>query len=695
MSTKVKSPDDLPKKPGIYIMKDLDDKIIYIGKSKSLRTRVKSYFKEKHDQPKTKILMSHFNSLEYIITDSEKEALILEANLIKKHKPRYNIRLKDDKRYPYVKITEENFPRLIITRNISKTGNYFGPFTDVGSVRQTVKFLKSLFKIRTCRKMDGPCLNCQINLCYGPCAGNISKKEYNELIKKIDLFFQGKYTKIIENLEKEMDESASEFNFEKAAVLRDQIASIVEVMEKQFVDFADELDQDVIAMSFDGDKAIVVVFSIRNGKINGKDDFLMSGVKNNKSYEVISAFIQQYYGINRHVPKEIILEEKIKDKEENQLIIEWLTDLREESQVKSNSLKEGNKDKLNSLEEGNKDKLNSLEEGNKDKLNSLEEGNKDKLNSLKEGNKDKLDSLKEGNPVKSNSLKEKNQVKSNNLEEENEIKVSNQKKRNEVKLTVPLEGSKLRLIRMVAKNAEIIKKQKKKMKNGMIELKKYLKLPKLPRIIEGYDVSNISGKLAVGSKVSFLDGTPNKKQYKRFKLETPGPNDYEMMRELLSRRLKPLTDCNEDDEIANKCEKPNLILIDGGKGQLAIATEVLKKYNLEHIPVIGLAKEFEEIFIPQSQTPIIIPQNNEALHLLQRVRDEAHRFAVTYHRKLRSKTIEGSELDNIVGIGKKRKIKLLKHFGDIEKIKKASVDEIANVKGLNKTIAKTVYDNFH
>lgn len=595
MSTKVKSPEDLPKKPGIYIMKNSDDEIIYIGKSKSLQNRVKSYFKDKYDTPKTKILMSHFNSLEYIITDSEKEALILEANLIKKHKPKYNIRLKDDKRYPYVKITNEDFPRLIITRNIGKTGSYFGPFTDVGSVRQTVKFLKSLFKIRTCRRMDGPCLNCQIDLCYGPCAGNISKNEYKKLINKIDLFFQGKYTEIIKNLEKEMKESSKNFNFEKAAVLRDQIASIAEVMEKQFVDFADELDQDVIAMSFDGDSAIVVVFSIRNGKINGKDDFLMSGAKNNKSNEVISAFIQQYYGINRHVPKEIILEEKIKNKEEFILIVDWLSDLRGEK----------------------------------------------------------------------------------------------------VEISVPLEGSKLRLIRMVAKNAEIIKKQKKKMKNAMIELKKYLKLPKLPRIIEGYDVSNISGKLAVGSKVSFLDSKPNKKQYKRFKLETPGPNDYEMMRELLSRRLKPLANCTDDEEGTIKCEKPDLILIDGGKGQLGIATEVLKKYNLEYIPIIGLAKEFEEIFVPQSSNPIKIPQNNEGLHLLQRVRDESHRFAVTYHRKLRSKNIEGSELDDIVGVGKTRKINLLKHFGDIEKIKNATIEEISAVKGLNKKVAKAVYDNFH
>ncbi|MDR2967739.1 MAG: excinuclease ABC subunit UvrC [Methanobacteriaceae archaeon] len=609
MSTKVESAEDLPKKPGIYIMKDSDDKIIYIGKSKSLKNRVKSYFKDKYDSPKTQILMSHFNSLEYIITDSEKEALILEANLIKKHRPKYNIRLKDDKRYPYVKITDEDFPRLIITRNIGKTGSYFGPFTDVGSVRQIVKFLKSLFKIRTCRRMDGPCLNNQIDLCYGPCDGNISKKEYKKSIAKIDLFFQGKYSEIIKNLEGEMREAASVQNFEKAAVMRDQIASIAEVMEKQFVDFTDELDQDIIASSFDKDSAIVVVISIRNGKINGKDDFLMAGTKDNKVNEVISAFIQQYYGINRHVPKEIILEEAIEDKSEEKLIIDWLSDLRD------------------------------------------------------------------GN----------------------------------MEITVPKDGVKLRLVRMASKNADIIKKQKKKMQNAMIEIKKYLKLEKLPRIIEGYDVSNISGKLAVGSKVSFLDSKQNKKQYKRFKLETSGPDDYGMMRELLSRRFKSLANLNGGDFNKNNLgikdkntelnyerkEEPNLILIDGGKGQLKIATEVLKEYGLEHIPVIGLAKEFEEIFIPQSQNPIIIPKNNEGLQLLQRVRDEAHRFAVTYHRKLRSKAIEESELDNIKGIGKKRKINLLKHFGDIENIKKASVDEIANVKGLNKRVARVVYDIFH
>ncbi|AMK15342.1 excinuclease ABC subunit UvrC [Methanobrevibacter olleyae] len=609
MSTKVNSPDELPQKPGIYIMKDKNEEIIYVGKSKSLKNRVKSYFQKNLDRAKTQVLMSHFNSLEYIVTNSEKEALILEANLIKKHRPRYNIRLKDDKRYPYVKLTDEDFPKIVITRNIGKTGTYYGPFTDVTAVRQTVKFLKQLFRIRTCKRMNGPCLNSQIDLCYGPCNGQITKEEYQEHIKKIDLFFQGKYNKIIKDLESEMKEAASKEEFEKAAIIRDQINSIDEVMKKQFVEFENDLDQDIIAISYTIQNAVVVVMNIRSGKIVGKDDFLMDGSRHTRSDEVISAFIKQYYGINRHIPKEILLEEEIPD---NELIEEWLSDLR--------------------------------------------------------GNK--------------------------------------------VSLKVPQKGNKLRLVRMASKNANIIKNQKQKMENSMIELKKYLKLEKLPRVIEGYDISNISGKLAVGSKVSFLDGKPNKKQYKKFKMNTPGPNDFAMMKELLERRLKPLKEhydklrINEEDIKNKKSEtekveplklgdEPNLIVIDGGKGQLGMAVDVLNEYKLNHIPIISLAKEFEEIYIPNSSFPIKIPQNNEALHLLQQVRDESHRFAVTYHRKLRSKKIEESPLDNIVGVGKKRKIELLKHFKDLDGVKKASIKEISEVKGMNEKVASNVYNYFN
>lgn len=583
MSTKVKSPENLPKKPGVYIMRDANDEIIYIGKAKNLINRVRSYFREKLDRPKTQILMSHFDSLEYIVTNSEKEALILEATLIKKHRPRYNVQLKDDKRYPYVKITNEKYPRLIITRNITKNGIYYGPFTDVTSVKKTVKFLKSLFKIRTCRNMDGPCLNSQIDLCYAPCSGEISKEEYDEIINKIDLFFQGKYSVIVKNLKKEMAEAAENEQFEKAAVLRDQITSIEEIMEKQFVDLVDDdLDQDVIAIAPNDNEVVVIIMPIRNGKIVGRDDFLMSGSQYESNSEILFAFIQQYYGFNRHIPKQILLNEPIDDTE---LLEEWLSDLR--------------------------------------------------------GNK--------------------------------------------VYIKVPMKGVKLRLVNMAQKNAEIIKHQKKAMENSLIELKKYLKLDKLPRIIEGYDISNISGKFAVGSKVSFKDAKPNKKKYKRFKIETPGPNDFAMMKELLTRRLKMIdTD-----------EEPDLIVIDGGKGQLGMACEVLDELNLAHIPIIGLAKEFEEIYIPNSKRPIIIPKNNKALHLLQQVRDESHRFAITYHRKLRSDNISESSLDDIPGIGKKRKINILKEFGTMDNVKNASVEELAKIKGMNDKVATNVYEYYH
>ena len=583
MSTKLKSPDNLPNKPGVYIMRDDTDTIIYIGKAKNLVKRVKSYFREKLDRPKTQILMSHFDSLEYIVTNSEKEALILEATLIKKHRPRYNVQLKDDKRYPYVKITSESFPRLVITRNVTKDGIYFGPFTDVGSVKQTVKFLKSLFKIRTCRNMDGPCLNAQIDLCYAPCDGKISEKEYSEIINKIDLFFQGKYSTIVKNLKGEMAEAAKNEEYEKAAVIRDQIASIEEIMEKQFVDLVDDdLDQDVIAIAPSKNEVVVIIMPIRNGKIVGRDDFLMSGSQYDSSSEVLFAFIQQYYGYNRHIPKQILLDEDIDEKE---LLEDWLSDLR--------------------------------------------------------GNK--------------------------------------------VHIKVPQKGVKLRLVKMARKNAEIIQHQKKKMENALIELKKYLKLENLPRVIEGYDISNISGKFAVGSKVSFKDGKPNKKMYKHFKMETPGPNDFAMMEELLTRRLK----------MVDRDPEPDLIVIDGGKGQLGMACGVLDKLDLAHIPIIGLAKEFEEIYVPNTKRPIIIPKNNKALHLLQQVRDESHRFAITYHRKLRSKNIQASSLDDIAGVGKKRKVALLKEFGTLENIKNASIDDLVKIKGMNQKTAENVYNFYH
>lgn len=584
MSFQTRDPDSLPDKTGVYLMKNKHHEVIYVGKALSLKKRVKSYFKDTYDSPKTRTLMKHFHSLEYILTDTEKEALILEANLIKKHRPRYNVRLKDDKRYPYIKITNEDYPRILISRNVVDDGSYYyGPFTDATAVRKTIKFIKSLFKIRDCKKMDGPCLNYQIKICDAPCDGKISKDYYNEVIGQINLFFQGKYQEIIRHLEKRMTKASQNHEFEKAAVLRDQIDSIKEIMEKQKVSFTSRLDQDVIAGSYDKKDAYIVVFAIRDGKITGKDDFIMNGVDNNPSEMVLSAFIKQFYSNPRYIPGEILLQNKINDEK---LVSEWLSE--------------------------------------------------------KRGDK--------------------------------------------VVLKVPGEGMEYRLMKMVIKNAEIIKIQKKEFKNTLLDLKKYLKLPKLPREIEAFDISNIAGKEPVASMVIFRDGKPYKSGYRKYKIHSKGPDDYAMMQEVLNRRYAKLK--NE------KSEYPDLIIVDGGKGQLNVALSVFKSLNIQ-IPVMGLAKEFEQIFVPGSSDPIILPPNSPVLLLLQRIRDEAHRFAVTYHRKLRSKKISESELDKIKGIGQKRKMKLLKHFGSLKNIKKAGLDQLVAVEGINHQLAQDIYDYFH
>ncbi len=575
-------PDNLPDKPGVYIMRNIDDEVLYVGKAKSLKKRVRSYFSG--EQPlKTRLLMSHFHNMEYIITDTEKEALILESNLIKKYKPRYNIRLKDDKRYPYIKITNEDFPRILITRNVMDDGSYYyGPFTDAGSIRSMVKSLKSLFKIRECKKMDGPCLNYQINLCNAPCDGKISKKSYNQMIDRINLFFEGKYSELIEMLNDMMVEAASNNEFEKAAVLRDQITSVDGILEKQKIEFNRGLEQDLIGCAFDEKVAVVVVFSIREGKIVGKDDFLMSGTEGTTPQKILSAFCKQYYMTPRHIPREIIIEYRPYDEK---IIIEWLSENRGD----------------------------------------------------------------------------------------------------EVSLRVPENDTEGRLVQMVAKNAEIIKNQEREVRGAMFQLQKYLNLPKIPRYIEAFDISNLSGKHSVGSMVVFIDAMPKKSNYRKYKIKMDGPDDYAMMKNVLSRRYSKIREVDET---------PQLILVDGGKGQLNAALSVLKSLKLD-IPVIGLAKEFEHVFVPGISDPVILPRNSEALHLLQRIRDEAHRFAVSYHKKLRSKGLKHSVLDEIKGIGERRKINLLKHFGDVEKIKKADINEIAGVKGINKDLARVIYNHLH
>ncbi len=545
MAIKSNDPDDLPLVPGVYLMKDSADRIIYIGKAKSLKKRVKSYFRNDLD-PKTRVLMNHFHHLEYMVTDTEKEALILESNLIKKHMPRYNIRLKDDKRYPYIKVTNETFPRVLITRRVLDDGSYYyGPFPEAFALRKLVKFLKGLFKVRDCKKMDGPCLNYQIELCNAPCDKRITEQEYKKLVDNISFFFEGKYDEIMDALKLEMQEAAQKHEYEKAAVLRDQLNSVEDVLEKQKMEFTRSLDQDVIASASDSELACVVVFSVREGKIIGKDDFLMSGAENTSEEKIISAFLKQYYTGPRHVPAKIIIPKIVEDE---QLLEELLSEKRDAP----------------------------------------------------------------------------------------------------VSIEVPIEGVGYRLVRMVSKNASIILNHQKEVKGALVDLKKYLGIPRIPKRIEAFDISNIGGKMAVGSMVVFENGAPKKSSYRKYKIQTEGPDDYAMMREMLERRYSKLSD--------DKGPTPDLVLVDGGKGQLNVATDVFRSLDVHDIPVIGLAKEFEHVFIPQTPSPLILPRDSDALLLLQRIRDEAHRFAINYHKTLRSKEFERSLLDEIPGVGNKRKI---------------------------------------
>jgi excinuclease ABC subunit C len=579
---KSNDPDDLPLVPGVYLLKDSADRILYVGKAKSLKKRVKSYFRSDLD-PKTRALMNQFHHLEYIVTDTEKEALILESNLIKKHMPRYNIRLKDDKRYPYIRVTNEKFPRVIITRRVLDDGSYYyGPFTEATTLRRLVKFIKALFKVRDCKNMDGPCLNYQIDLCRAPCDNKISEAEYKKMVDNVSMFFEGKYDEIMAALKGEMMESAENHEFEKAAVLRDQINSVEDVLEKQKMEFTGDLDQDIIASASDEELACVAVFSVRNGKIIGREDFLMGGGENSSEEKIVTAFLKQYYMGPRHVPSKIILH---KDVEDRKLIEEWLSEKREAK----------------------------------------------------------------------------------------------------VGIEVPVEGIEFRLARMVSKNAQILLNHQKEVKGALVDLKKYLGIAKIPKRIEAYDISNISGQNAVGSMVVFENGTPKKSAYRRYKIETEGPDDYAMMKEMLTRRFTSLIN-NQDSE-------PDLVLVDGGKGQLNIAIEVFHSLNINY-PVIGLAKEFEHVFIPQTPSPLILPRNSEALLLLQRIRDEAHRFAITYHKKLRSKEFKSSPLDKIPGVGNKRRMLLLKHFGSMENIMNANVGELQEVKGISKKLAVIIHDHF-
>lgn len=596
---------NFPEKPGVYIMKDKKGKVIYVGKAVSLRNRVRSYFQSPKNQPlKVSKMVSKIDDIEYIVTDNEVEALILECNLIKYHRPKYNILLRDDKQYPYIKITiNEPYPRLLVVRQVKKDGaRYFGPYVNSSAMRETIDIIRRVFPIRNCRKdlnnvpiNDRPCLNFHIERCLAPCQAKIDEKEYDEIIQNIIMFLEGKQETLVKILEDKMQKSAKNLNFEKAAVLRDQIRALNKTLEKQKIVSTDMQDRDVIAMAQGFDIACILVFFIREGKLLEREPFILKNTDGAERQEVLTSFVKQFYNNASFLPKEIIIDEDIDDKK---TISKWL----------------------------------------------------------------------------------------------------GEKKGLKVTITIPKQGEKRKLADLVAENAISHLKQyenkediKEAKKHEAIEgLRKYLDLKEMPNRIEAFDISNIQGSNSVASMVVFEDGELQKQDYRKFKIRTvDGPNDFESMREVIKRRFKRAI---VGDKKFSKL--PDLLLIDGGKGQLKYARCALRELNLEHIPTIAIAEETDHIFMEDKPNPIIMPKDSESLLLLQRIRDEAHRFALSFHRSLRSKKNIHSVLDDIPGIGKVRRLSLLKTFGSIYGIKNASIDELAKAPSMNKKVAQLVYEYF-
>jgi excinuclease ABC subunit C len=588
----------LPARPGVYLFKDNLGKVIYVGKASSLRNRVKAYFSSSAKLSfKLERLVDKISDLEAIVTDSEYEALILENNLIKKYRPVYNVRLKDDKTFPYLKIDLKNdWPTVRITRRFHKDGNrYFGPYVSAYSLRQTLKLIRKIFPFRSCnRTITGrdarPCLEYHIKSCLGPCIGAIGQADYNDIIKEVILFLEGKQELLIQDLKHKMEEASRQLQYEKAALLRDQIQAIEEVVENQRIAVTVRGDEDAIAMAQTKDLAYVEIFFIRDNKLMGRDYVLLDGVRDEEPGQIMTSFVKQYYSSTSSIPPLILLQFPI---DEPGVIAGWLANQRGAS----------------------------------------------------------------------------------------------------VKLRVPQRGIKRQLINIVEENARqglalYQAKQSKLIESALVleELKERLGLPRMPLRIEGYDISNIRGNQAVGSMAVFDKGLSRRAHYRRFRIKSvSGIDDYAMIQEVLRRRFR--RSLAADDKWS---AMPDLILIDGGKGHLSAGLEILKELGLNSIPAASLAKEKEEVFIPGISEPLDIPRTSAALHLLQRIRDEAHRFALGYHRKLRHKESIASALDSIPGIGPRRKKALIKKFGSVRGIKEASIDELSRVPGITGKLAEKI-----
>lgn len=582
----------LPARPGVYIMKNEHGKIIYVGKAIVLKNRVRSYFRnDKNHSAKVKALVSHIDDFEYIITGSEIEALILECNLIKKYRPKYNISLKDDKSYPYVKVTiQEAFPRVYITRKVLKDGaRYFGPYTNAGAIHESIKLLRKLFPLRTCRNMDvdRPCLEFHIKRCLAPCAGKISEADYRSMIDSVCLFLEGRSENVEKSLQSQMLSAAEQLEFERAARLRDQLNAVRKITEKQKI-ITGSGDQDAVGLARSELGVCMQVFFIRAGKMVGRDHFLLTGSEGEADETVLAAFLQQYYYRASFIPREILLPFELADVK---LLEDWLSS----------------------------------------------------------------------------------------------------QKNARVSLEVPKRGTKKDIVDMASGNAAtVLEEQSAKLKQAnaqtegaVDELGRYLGLTKRPNRMECFDISHTQGSETVASLVVFEGGIPKKSDYRRFKIRSAEgkPDDFKSMREVVGRRYGELP----------ASEMPDLIIIDGGKGQLSSALEIIRGAGHYMTPVVGLAKQFEYIFTEGESEPVILPRASQALYLVQRIRDEAHRFAITYHRKLRSKRNMVSVLDHINGIGPKRRKALWDAFGSLDKIKSASVEELAAVDGMTLPSAEAVY----
>ncbi len=593
----------LPASPGVYLMKDTSGKILYVGKAARLRDRVRSYFQTSSDlPPKTRQLVAEVNNLDFFVTGSEQEALILECNFIKQYRPPYNVRLKDDKGFPYIRIDlKEDWPAISFTRRLrNDDARYFGPFTSAWSVRQTLKTLEGIFGFRSCSKpITGTdkraCLKYYLKRCAAPCTGNITKEEYGEIVKKSILFLEGKQEDIIRELEDRMKASAEAMEFEKAARLRDQIQAIKSVIDEQRITGRVSGEQDVIAFATNRDQAYVQVYFIRGGRLIGREGFILTGTHAEEPEQIMTSFVKQYYDSATYIPPHLLLQYQIDDKD---AIIEWLR----------------------------------------------------------------------------------------------------QKRNGAINLAVPQKGRRKELVDIVVKNAEQGLQQEQirqfaepaALEEALKEMQKALGLPHLPARLEGYDISNIQGKEAVGSLVVFDHGKPKPSHYRRFRIKTvSGANDYAMLQEVLKRRFKRV---NTNDRATPDTWGiiPDLVLIDGGKGQLNAARTALKEAGANSVPIASLAKTNEEVFIPGRKTAIILPRNSPGLQLLQRVRDEAHRFALAYHTRVRRKQSFTSTLDSIPGIGPRRKHALLRHFGTLRAIKDATIDELMNVKGITRATAEKI-----